>query len=302
MKMSARPGELRLLDPAVVARIASMELRARTVVEGFLSGLHRSPNRGFSVEFAEYRPYLPGDDLAAIDWKVYARSDRHYVKKYEEETNLSCHILLDVSASMGYASAEVSKLTYAASLAASLAYLIARQRDAVGLVVFDDELLTLLPASARPGHLHGLLVSLDRLELGHRSNVSGPLHRVAEMLKKRGLVILISDLLDDVDAVISGLKHLRFKGSDVIVFHVMDPHELTFPFQHASRFRDMETSSEVLAVPSAVRADYLRRVGELLRAYERELRTAGIDYHRLETSQPLDLALMQYLSTRERLM
>jgi uncharacterized protein (DUF58 family) len=287
VKIASRPGELRFLDPAVVARIASMELRARTVVEGFLSGLHQSPNRGFSVEFAEYRPYLPGDDLAAIDWKVYARSDRYYVKKYEEETNLTCHLLLDVSASMGYASA---------------AYLIVRQRDSVGLMAFDDALVTMLPASARPGHLHGLLVSLDRLELGHRSNVSGPLHRVAEMLKKRGLVVLISDLLDEPDAVIGGLKHLRFRGSDVIVFHVLDPHELTFPFERESRFRDLETSSEVLAVPAAVRAGYLRRMGALLEVYERELRTVGIDYHRLETSQPLDLALMRYLSTRSRLM
>src|SRR5687767_7661397 len=177
MATRTAPGELRFLDPAVIARLGTLELKARTIVEGFLSGLHRSPFKGFSVEFAEYRQYLPGDDLSSIDWKVYARSDRYYVKKFEHETNLDCHLLLDVSRSMGYASGAVSKLDYASMLAASLAFLMNRQRDAVGLMTFDDRIVDMLPPSIRPGHLRSLLVTLDRLQLGRKTDVSKPLHQ-----------------------------------------------------------------------------------------------------------------------------
>ena len=292
--------EFRHLDPRVIARIGSMELRARTIVEGFLAGFHRSPFKGFSVEFAEYRQYLPGDDLATIDWKVFARSDRHYVKKYEEETNLDGHVLLDVSASMGYRSTGISKLEYGVYLAASLGYLMNRQRDAVGLMAFDDRIVTLLPPSARPGHLRALLVTLDRLQLGRRTNVSKPLHQLADSLVKRGMVILISDLLDEPATVVEGLKHFRFRGTDAIVFHVLDPAELTFPFEQAARFRDPETDEEITAVPSLVRARYLASMQKTIDLYRRELRVAGIDYCLLDTSKPLDFALMSYLSTRGR--
>src|ERR671925_1003948 len=179
------------LDPAVVARLGTLELKARTIVEGFLSGLHRSPYKGFSVEFAEYRQYIPGDDLSTLDWKVYARSDRHYVKKFEEETNLECHLLLDVSASMAYrGTAPMSKLEYASVLAASLAFLMNRQRDATGLIAFDERIQFRLPASSRPGHLHALLLALERIEPGRRSDVGRPLHQVAETLLKRSLIVL----------------------------------------------------------------------------------------------------------------
>src|SRR3954465_2352708 len=258
MAPSAR--ERQFLDPAVVARLGTLELKARTIVEGFLSGLHRSPFKGFSVEFAEYRQYLPGDDLSTIDWKVYARSDRHYVKKFEEETNLDCHVMLDVSGSMGYGS-RLTKFEYAQCLAASLGYLMNRQRDAIGLTAFDEQIVTMLPASARPGHLRALLVTLDRLKLGHKTNVSKPLHQLAEGLTKRGMVVLISDLLDDPERVVRGLKHLQFRGIDVIVFHVLDPDEIEFPFEHATRFEDLESEREVLAVPSAVRKHYLEAMG-----------------------------------------
>ena len=224
MKAPAR--EQRFLDPADLARLGTLESKARIVVEGVLSGLHRSPFKGFSVEFAEYRQYMPGDDLATIDWKVYARSDRHYVKKFEEETNLDCHILLDVSASMGYGSPGVTKLEYATYLAASLAYLMNRQRDAVGLTAFDEKIVQMLPASARPGHLRSVLLTLDGLKLGLRTNLSKPLHQLADNLSKRGMVVLISDLLDDPDRVISGLKHFHFRGTDVVVFHVLHSDEL----------------------------------------------------------------------------
>jgi uncharacterized protein (DUF58 family) len=293
--------ETKYLDPAVIGRLATLELKARTVVEGFLSGLHRSPFKGFSVEFAEYRQYMPGDALSTIDWRVFARTDRYYVKKFEEETNLDCHILLDTSASMRYAGAgRLSKFAYGAYLAASLAYLMHRQRDAVGFMAFDDEIVQMLPASARPGHLRTLLVTLERLEAGRRSNVSKPLHHLAEMLSRRGMVVLISDLFDDPASVIAGLKHLRFRGTDVLVFHVLDPDELTFPFDRPARFADLESDDEVMAVPSVVRDGYLAELRAVLELYQQELRVTGIDYQQVETSTPLEFALLSYLSARQR--
>ena len=293
--------DLRFLDPAVIVRLGTMELKARTVVEGFLSGLHRSPFKGFSVEFAEYRQYLPGDDLSTLDWKVYARSDRHYVKKFEEETNLECHLLLDVSASMAYrGAAPMSKLEYGSVLAASLAYLMNRQRDATGLIAFDQRIVTRLPARARPGHLHTILLTLEKLTPGTRSDVSRPLHQLAEALIKRSLVVLISDLLDEPEAVVRGLKHLRFRGTDVIVLQLLDPHELQFPFRGASRFTDVESADEITADPSRVRAGYLQALDSLRAHYDRELRGAGIDFLTLDTSKPLDFALLAYLDARSR--
>jgi uncharacterized protein (DUF58 family) len=294
------PPELTYLDPAIIARLGTMELRAKTIVEGFLTGLHRSPFKGFSVEFAEYRQYLPGDDLSTIDWKVYARSDRYYVKKYEEDTNLECHVLLDVSASMAYGSGEVTKLAYGSYLAAALAYLMKRQRDAVGLVTFDEEIVERLPPSARPGQLKSVLLALSRLKAGTRSNVSKPLHQLAETLARRSMVVVISDLLDEPETIVGGLKHLRFRGTDVIVFHVLDPSELTFPFVEPARFKDLETDVEILASPGAVRQEYLKRLEAMLELYGKELSGAGIDYLRLDTSRPLDTALLAYLSTRAK--
>ena len=284
----------------MLARLGTLELKARTVVEGFLTGLHRSPYKGFSVEFAEYRQYMPGDDLSTIDWKVYARSDRFYVKKFEEETNLDCHLLLDISASMGYGGRGITKLEYASMLAASLAYLMNRQRDAVGLTTFDDSIVSMLPPSARPGHLRSILLTLDRMVLGHESDVSKPLHQLADGIAKRGMVVLISDLLDDPASVVDGLRHFRFRGTDVIVFHVMDPDELTFPFERASRFRDLERGDELMAVPAVVRDDYLNALNGAIEVYKRDLGTGGIDYRLLNTSEPLEFALMSYLSTRGR--
>jgi uncharacterized protein (DUF58 family) len=297
-----QPGvrERQFLDPAVVARLGTLELKARTIVEGLLSGLHRSPFKGFSVEFAEYRQYIPGDDLSTIDWKVYARSDRHYVKKFEEETNLDCHLMLDASGSMAYGSTGITKFEYGACLAASLAYLMNRQRDAVGLTAFDERIVAMLPPSARPGHLRSMLLTLDRLHPGRDTDVARTLHRLADSMSKRGIVVLISDLLDDQEQVIRGLKHFQFRGTDVIVFHVLDPDEIEFPFDRATRFEDLETSEEVMAVPSVVRPAYLKAVGEFIERYRRELGGCGIDYQLLDTRRPLELALLAYLSTRAR--
>ncbi len=293
-------GPARYLDPAIIARLGTIDLKARTIVEGFLTGLHRSPYKGFSVEFAEYRQYLPGDDLATLDWKVYARSDRHFVKKYEEETNLTCHLLIDVSASMGYASGPITKLEYASYLTGALAYLMHRQRDSFGLIAFDDSISALLPASARSGHLRMVLLALERLEMGSQTNVAKPLNDLAAAVRKQGMVVLVSDLLDEPERVLDGLKHFRYRGTDVIVFHILDPYELKFPFEQAARFRDMETQEEVMAVPSAVREGYLKRMQGLIQFYRRELGVAGIDYCQLDTSQPLELGLMAYLMTRHR--
>ena len=301
MPVPASARDLRFIDPAILARLGTMELKARTVVEGFLAGLHRSPFKGFSVEFAEYRQYMPGDDLSTLDWKIYARSDRHYVKKFEEETNLECHLLLDVSASMAYrGAAPMSKLGYGSILAASLAFLMHRQRDATGLIAFDDRITFRLPAGARTGHVHTLLLTLDKMEAGSRSNLARPLRQLAEALTKRSLVVLISDLLDDPEPVIKGLRYLKFRGTDVIVFQVLDPNELTFPFHGPATFKDVESADEILAEPAAVRTAYLRELAGLTLRYDRELRGVGIDYVQLDTSQPLDFALLAYLATRER--
>jgi uncharacterized protein (DUF58 family) len=301
-KPSAGGSRRQWLDPAVVARLGTLELKARVVVEGLLQGLHRSPFRGFSVEFAEYRQYMPGDDPASIDWRVYARSDRYYVKKFEQETNLPCHLLLDVSASMAYGSGAVTKLEYASYLAAALAYLLNRQRDAVGLLAFDSDLVAHVPPSTRPGHLRSLLVTLDHLRPGTRSDVARPLNRLAEALSRRGLVVVISDLLDDPERVITGLKHVRFRGMEVLVFQVLDPAELTFPFERPARFRDLESGEEVVASPRASRDDYLRQIDGLTARYQRELRLSGIDYSLTDTSRPLDAALLAYLAARRRVM
>lgn len=293
-------GPARYLDPKVLARIGSLDLKAKTVVEGVLSGLHRSPKRGYSVEFAEYRQYLPGDALATIDWKVYARSDRHYVKKFEEDTNLDCHLLVDISGSMAYGSHGVTKRDYACYLAASLAYLMHRQRDAVGLIAFDETIVQRLPPSARASHLRAVLLGLERLPHGAKTNVAKPLGDLAKVLAKRGLVVVISDLLDDPAGVIQGLRHFRQRGTDVIVFHVLDPQELHFTFADVARFRDVESASEVFADPAAVRGEYLAAVGGLIDTYRQQLGGAGIDYHLLDTSKPLDLALVAYLKARGR--
>lgn len=296
----AAADERSLLDPAIVARIGSIELIARAVVEGFLVGLHRSPFKGFSVEFSEFRPYLPGDDPTTIDWKVAARRDRYYVKKFEEETNLECHLLLDVSASMAYRSHAVDKLRYGSFVLAALAYLMHRQRDAVALTLFDHRVVDAIPAGGRTGHLRRVLARLGRAAAGGRSDVAMPLDGLAARMRRRGLVVLVSDLLDEPGGVIEGLKHLRFRGSDVLVFQVLDPAELTFPFESAARFRDLESADEAPVVPARVRRRYLQEIEALVERYRDALRPAGIGYHLLRTDRPLDTALPAYLAARGR--
>ncbi len=288
----------RFLDPKVLATISGMELRAKAVVEGFLSGLHRSPFKGFSVEFAEFRQYTPGDDPRHIDWKVYARSDKFYVKEFEEETNLSCHILFDISKSMTYASDKVSKLDYAGYLAASLAYLLIRQRDSVGLAAFSDKIDTLIPPKSRLGHLHTLLTALDNTEFGPKTDIRKPLSQVAETLNKKGLLVLISDLLDEPDNILDALQHFRFGGHDILVFHVLDDNELNFQFHHSTRFEGLEGEAHFTAQPQNVRDEYMKRLTEHIEKLKAGCGATGITYELLNTSKPLDFALKSFLAKR----
>lgn len=291
---------LRFLDPKILSKISGMDLRARTVVEGFIYGLHHSPYRGFSVEFAEYREYTAGDDIRHIDWKVFARSDRYYIKEFEEETNLSCHILLDTSASMGYKSNDISKLEYGSYLAASLGYLIFQQRDGVGLMTFDNEVRQFIPARNRRGHMLSIFRSLENIEPDSSTELSLPLHQIAETVNRKGLIIVISDLLDDPETVMRGLQHIRFRGHDLIVFHVLDSAELTFPFKNATKFVDMESSSEMLTIPTMMRDKYMERMNAHIEKFKIGCGQLQADYHVLDTSKPLDFALLSYLTHRSR--
>lgn len=289
-----------LLDPAVIARLGTMELKARTIVEGLTLGLHRSPYHGFSTEFAEYRPYVTGDDTAWIDWKVYARSDRYYVKKWDADTNLACHLLVDTSASMGYGSGAMTKLQYGATLAAAIAWLVAGQRDAVGLTLFADRVHQHLPPRVRTGQLHQILLALHQVRPSAGSDVAKPLRELAESLDRRGLVVLISDLLDEPEAIVQGLLLLGARGMEVVVFHVLDEAERTFPFEGPLLFKDLESTDEILAVPAAVRAHYLAELERHTGAYARALSGVGIDYQLVSTATPLDASLLGYLRARER--
>jgi uncharacterized protein (DUF58 family) len=291
----------RFLDPVVVSKLATMELRARLVVEGFVTGMHKSPYKGFSVEFAEHRQYMPGDPLKHIDWKVYGRTDRFYIKEYEEETNLRGHILLDSSASMGYGADSISKLEYGRYLAAALIYLMLKQQDSVGLLIFDEKIREFVPPRSNPTQLHLLLSELDRARPSAETDIGLALHELARRIKRRGLVVLISDLLDDPDRVLPGLKHFRHMKHEVIVFHVLDPREVEFRFDVDATFRDMETGELMTTEPFSIRGDYLRAVEEWMARLKRECAESRIDYVPIRTSTPYDRALFSYLEKRKRL-
>jgi len=288
------------LDFDTLSRLSNMQLLAKTVVEGFILGLHRSPYRGFSVEFAEYRQYAPGDEIRHLDWKLYGKTDRYYVKQFEEETNLNCHILLDCSASMGYGSGPVTKLQYGCFLAASLAYFMMLQRDATGLVLFDSQIRTLLPPRSRLTHLHRMLAELESAKPAGPTAAARPLHDLAESLKKRGLIVFISDLFDEPEQVLGGLQHFRFLGNDVIVFHVVDPAELKFPFEQITEFIDPETGERITTAPDAVRRHYLEEMEQFYAQYRRGCADLKVDYRLFDTATPLELALSEYLYKRGR--
>jgi uncharacterized protein (DUF58 family) len=289
------------LDPEVVSKLSNMDLRARLVVEGFITGLHKSPYHGFSVEFAEHRQYMPGDEIKHVDWKVYGKTNRFYVKQFEEETNLKAYLLLDASASMGFTSVGVTKLQYACYLAGALSYLMIGQRDAVGLLVFDEKIRRYLPPRSVTTYLHQILRELDAAHSSAETNVASALHQMAERIKRRGLIIVLSDLFDDPQTVLSGLKHFRHRKHEVIVFHIMDPLEITFDFTQDAVFRDLETGEEINTQPWHIRHDYQTKVTEFLNYYKKVCRENQIDYVPINTKENYDRALFEYLLKRKRI-
>ena len=292
---------LSLLDAATIARLGSMEVRARAVVEGFVAGLHKSPYKGFSVEFAEHRQYMPGDPLKLVDWKVYGKSDRFYVKEFEEETNLRAYLVLDASASMGFTTGEVSKFDYARTVCAALSFLMLRQQDSVGMLLFDSEVRRFIPPRSAGKHLHVLLTELERARPASTTGLAATLHRLAERVKRRGLVILLSDLFDDPDEVLSGLRHFRHKRNEVVVFHVLDAAERKFGFQREAIFKDLETGDEMLVRPWELRREYVDSVERWIERLRRSCREIGVDYVPMHTETPFDTALLAYLDKRRRL-
>jgi uncharacterized protein (DUF58 family) len=290
----------KFLNPQTLARLKGLELRARTIVEGYVAGLHKSPYHGFSIEFAEHREYVPGDDLRYVDWKVFGKSDKFYLKQYEQETNLISYLVLDTSESMRYQGPQsaMSKLEYAQCVAASLAYLVLEQQDSVGLATFDTDLRALVRPSSNPSHMTQLLHVMSESVPEKKTALGAIFHDLAERLKKRGVVIVLSDLFDRVPEILTGLRHFRHRRHEVIVFHILDPAELDFPFQQTTLFKGLEALPEVVADPRTLRKAYLREFGRFLHEVRQGCREQQIDYVQLRTDQSLVVALSAYLASR----
>lgn len=289
------------LRPEVIRQVSRLDLRAKFIVEGFLSGLHASPFHGFSVEFSEHRKYVPGDDLKDLDWKVFAKTDKHYLKKFQAETNLTGFLVLDLSASMNYTyRGELTKFEYCICLAAALGYLMIHQQDPVGLVTFDKQIQASLPPKSRRSHLATILGLLAGLKPSGQTDIAGCLHRLAATLKTRGLVMLFSDLLADPEPILAGLHHLRHRGHEVIVFHVLDEAEAHFPFDGTIEFEDVETPDTLTVDAKGIRQDYLAEVTEFRQHFQEECAKARIDFVPMDTSVGFDKALMEYLIRRQR--
>src|SRR5262245_15956072 len=295
--------QYKYLDPEALHRLKNMSLAARLVVEGFFSGMHKSPHKGFSVEFAEHREYTPGVDPKHIDWRVFGRRDKLYIKQYEEETCLRCYVLLDKSASMGYRSdgARLTKLEYASYLSASLAYLMAFQHDAVGLITYDSGVRDRVPPRQGPGHLRVLMEKLEQTNPGGETSLSETFHQLAETIKRRALVVVVSDLFDDPEKLVGALKHFRHKKHEVVVLHVLDPAEVGFPFDDVTQIEDMETSRQVISDPRAFRKAYLEELARFLGIVRAGCTTAQIDYALAETDKRFDAFLGAYLARRQTL-
>jgi len=290
----------RFVDPRILARIGNLELLAKMVVDGFINGLHRAPFFGASIDFAEHRQYVAGDDIRRVDWKLWARTDRYYVKQYEADTNTNFTILLDISRSMKFSSGGVSKLEYGSFLGACLGYLATRQRDRVGIITFDEDIVTHVPPSAK--HFDMVLHTLDQAKAERPGHLSAPLHKMAEHFKRRGILVLLSDFYEEPDAVLEAIKPLKFLGNDIIVFHVLDQAEIDFGFEDASSFEDLESGEQIPVVPESLRAEYRSMIKAHIEALTTKFSEHRIDYTVLNTSEPLDRALFSYLSSRERLM
>jgi uncharacterized protein (DUF58 family) len=291
-----------LLDPQTIAGLHGLELRARHIVEGYVAGLHRSPFHGFSNEFAEHREYVPGDDLRYVDWKVYGKSDRFYLKQFEVETNLILYLALDASESMQYRGpgAALSKFEYAQCAAAALAFLVLHQRDAVGLALFDDELRQVVRPSSNPTQLKQLLHVMEEMAAGNKTRTGPIFHDLAERLNRRGVVVILSDLFDDVESMMAGLKHLRHRRHDVILLHILDPAEIDFPFQQVTMFKGLEALGEVISEPRSLQTAYMREVQAFIKTIRAGCRSQQIDYVLIRTDQSLDAALRAFLAARAR--
>lgn len=297
---TSRPAATALIDPKALMEIRSLELRARAVVEGFLQGLHRSPFHGFSVEFTEYRGYTPGDDLRYLDWRVLARSDRHVIKKFEDETNLRCHLVVDQSQSMAFGPGGVTKAAYAATLAATLAYFLHLQGDAIGLLTFDEGVRDFLPARQRSDHLRRLMLALEKPAGGRATDLAAPLERVAQLVRRRGLVVLISDFLAPLAELERSLLLLAAGGQETAVFQVLDPTELTLGFERPTLFQDVESGRELYIDPATARGGYLEKITAHGAAVAGICERLGVGFTRLTTDQPLELALLEFLQRRMR--
>src|SRR5262245_20799355 len=295
----AVPGA-RFVDPAILARIGNLELLARTVVDGFINGLHRAPFFGASIDFAEHRGYVPGDDIRRVDWRLYARTDRYYVKQYEADTNTNFCVLLDVSKSMGFGSGNVTKLEYASYLAACLAYMAQKQRDRVGIITFDQDIVAHVPPSAK--HFNQLLHTLDRTKPERPGRLAEPVSKFAEFFKRRSVLVLISDFYEDPDVILEAIKPLRFLGNELIVFQVLDPAEISFGYDDASSFEDLETGEQLPVVPQSFADEYRRLIAQHIESLSTKLSEHRVDFTMVNTAEPLDRALFSYLSSRERRM
>ncbi|MBT4928075.1 DUF58 domain-containing protein [bacterium] len=285
----------------MVAMLNSISMKAKLVVEGYIIGQHRSPYHGFSVEFSEHRSYEPGDEVKHIDWKLYGKTNRLYVKRYEEETNLRAHLILDTSKSMSYTSNKVSKLDYGSYLLAALSYLMISQQDAAGVVLFDEKIRSFIPPKSTPSHLNTLLNVLDAPKPGNDTKIESVLHQMAERINKRGLVIIISDLLDEPKNILKGLKHFRHKKQEVILFHILDRNELEFEFENRTKFVDMESGEEITTDPWHIKNDYKNLILDIQKYYSRSCRLNKIDYVPLYTDDSLDKGLSEYFNKRQRL-
>lgn len=292
------PSAEQYLQPDVIARVKRFDLKAKFLIEGFFSGLHRSPFKGFSAEFSDHRKYVPGDEIRDLDWKVYARTNKYYIKRFEAETNMECHLVVDASASMGYGTTGLTKLEYATYISAALAFLVTSQQDTVGLITFDDGIRAVLRPKSKRKHIIRILKILNDTKPGKQCKVSEQLHQVAGVIDKRGLVVVLSDLLDDPEDVLDAFAHLRYDGHDIIVFHILDEAEAKFPFSDARRFEDVETGETLVTDAASVRAGYLEALGEFIETYRTELHKRHIDFFNIDTSTSFDKALMAYLMKR----
>ena len=289
----------RFVDPKVLARLGSLELLARTVVDGFINGLHKAPYLGVSVDFAEHRGYMPGDDIRFIDWRVFARTDRFYVKRFEADTNTNFSVLFDISRSMSFGSKGLTKLDYGRYLAACLTYFCTKQRDRVGLITFDDDIVTRVPPSAK--HLDVVLHELDRIEAGRPGALERPLFKATEFFRRRGIIVVISDFYEDPQKAVDALKPLSYGGNDLIVFHILDPAEIDFPYDEATSFQDLETGQKMPVVPEKLREQYRRLVQEHIAALSQRCGENRIDYTLFNTATPLDHALFKFLAIRQKM-